>query len=485
MKAGNEPFYGREAELRELEDLWEKPGASLVVCRGRRRIGKSTLVERFAMRGKCRFLKIEGKMPEPGQRNQDQLDEFCRSLAAQSAVPRATVSDWGSAFALLDRALSGSRRTVVLLDEISWMGRHDPGFPGDLKIAWDNLFRKHRRLVLVLCGSVSAWFADNILNNTGFVGRISRDLVLRELPLRDCVKFWGAKADRVSTRDIVDVLSVTGGVPKYLEEVNPSLSADENLRRLCFRPSGPLVRDFRQIFHDVFGENASAKREILRALADGAKSSEELAGAVGTARGGHLARNLDELELAGFVARDSGLNPATARRARQDRYRLSDNYTRFYLRYVEPRLPEIEGGRYAFASLESLPGWETTLGLQFENLVLNHAMELVPFLNLEGVPILSAAPFRKKGRKRGDGVQIDLLLQTRKAVFVVEVKRRREFGEEIEAEVAHKVERLPVPRGRSVRTALVYEGRLAPVVRGNAWFDALVPFEKLLGRNGS
>ena len=69
MKATNENFYGRDAELRELAELWEKPGASLVVCRGRRRIGKSTLVERFARQGKCRFLKIEGKMPEPGQRN--------------------------------------------------------------------------------------------------------------------------------------------------------------------------------------------------------------------------------------------------------------------------------------------------------------------------------------------------------------------------------------------------------------------------------
>ena len=485
MKAVKENFFGRDAELRELEELWGKPVASLVVCRGRRRIGKSTLVEQFARRGKCRFLKIEGKMPEPGQRNQDQLDEFCRSLAAQSDIPRATVADWGSAFALLDRALTGTRRTVVLLDEISWMGKHDPGFPGDLKIAWDNLFRLHPRLVMVLCGSVSAWIAENILNNTGFVGRISRDLVLRELPLRECAKFWGERVDRISTRDIVDVLSVTGGVPKYLEEVNPSLSAVENLRRLCFRSSGPLVRDFRQIFHDVFGENASAKREILRALADGAKTSEDIAAAVGTERGGHLGRNLDELELAGFVSRDSGLNPVTARRARQDRYRLADNYTRFYLRYIEPQLPEIEGGRYDFASVESLPGWETILGLQFENLVLNHAMELVPFLNLQGVPILSAAPYRKKGGKRGDGVQIDLLLQTRKAAFVIEVKRQREIGEEVEEEVARKVERLPVPRSRSVRTALVYEGRLAPVVRGNAWFDAIIPFGRLLGRNDS
>ncbi len=184
-------------------------------------------------------------------------------------------------------------------------------------------------------------------------------------------------------------------------------------------------------------------------------------------------------------SRDSGLNPATARRARQDRYRLADNYTRFYLRYIEPQLPEIEGGRYDFASVESLPGWETILGLQFENLVLNHAMELVPFLNLQGVPILSAAPYRKKGGKRGDGVQIDLLLQTRKAAFVIEVKRQREIGEEVEEEVARKVERLPVPRSRSIRTALVYEGRLAPVVRGNAWFDALIPFGRLLGRNDS
>lgn len=484
MKAKRNTFFGREAELRDLEELWRKPGASLVVCRGRRRIGKSTLVEQFAKRGKCRFLKFEGKMPEPGQCNRDQLDEFCRALSAQTSMPRATVADWGSAFALLDRTLAGNRKTVVLLDEISWMGRHDPGFAGDLKIAWDNLFRKHPRLVFVLCGSVSAWIADNILNSTGFVGRVSRDIVVRELPLRDCLGFWGARAGRTATREIVDVLSVTGGVPKYLEEIDPSLSADENLKRLCFRPSGPLVHEFRQIFHDVFGENAAAKGDILRALADAPKGVAELAAALGTTRGGHLSRNLEELELAGFVARDSGLNPATGKRARQDRYRVSDNYTRFFLRYVEPQLPEIEGGRYEFASLGTLPGWETMLGLQFENLVLNHAMELVPFLHLDGVPILSAAPFRSAGDKRGEGVQIDLLLQTRKSAVVVEIKRQREIGEEVEEEVARKVARLPVSRERSVRTALVYEGRLAPVVRGNAWFDALIPFEALLGRGG-
>lgn len=482
MKPGTGAFFGRDREIGELEELWKKRGASLVVCRGRRRIGKSTLIERFAAKGRCRFLKFEGKMPEPGQTNQDQLDEFCRALAAQTRIPRTEVHDWGSAFALLDQALGGKRKTVVLIDEISWMGHHDRGFPGDLKIAWDNLFKKHDGLVVVLCGSVSAWIADNILNNTGFVGRISRDLVIRELPLCDCLGFWRQRAGRTATRDIVDVLSVTGGVPKYLEEIDPSLPPEENIRRLCFRPSGPLVRDFSQIFHEVFGENAAAKGAVLHALSPGPRSASEIAEALGCERGGHVTRHLEDLELAGFVASDPGINPSTGVRARQNRYRLSDNYSRFYLRYIEPQLAQIENGLFAFSSLSALPGWEAAMGLQFENLVLNHVVELLPFLHLDGVPVLSAAPYRAKGERKGEGVQIDLLIQTRRAAYVVEVKRRAEIGEEVEEEVARKVRLLSVPRGTSVRTALVYEGRLAPVVKGNAWFDALVPFDNLLGR---
>jgi hypothetical protein len=280
----------------------------------------------------------------------------------------------------------------------------------------------------------------------------------------------------------VDVLSVTGGVPKYLEEIDPSVSASENIRRLCFRPSGPLVHDFTQIFNDVFGESATCKREILRILGAGAKTSQEIAECMGTERGGHVARNLEELELAGFVARDSGLNPETGNRARQGRYRLADNYTRFFLRFIEPHLPEIEAGRFAFASLDSLPGWESTLGLQFENLIVNHSMELMPFLHLDGVPILSAAPYLKKQSKSSEGAQIDLLVQTRKGIFAVEIKRRREIGDEVEEEMAKKIARIHPCRDMSMRAALVYEGRLAPVVRGNAWFDAIIPIDLLLGR---
>ena len=152
------------------------------------------------------------------------------------------------------------------------------------------------------------------------------------------------------------MLSVTGGVPRYLEEVDPSRSAAENIRNLCFRPDGTLFRDFRQIFNDVFGENAGVKRELLRALSAGPRTCSELAEALGVERGGSISENLSVLELSGFVAKDAGLNPRTGRPSRQDRYRIRDNYTRFYLRYVEPHEEAIRKGQFAFASLEILPG---------------------------------------------------------------------------------------------------------------------------------
>ena len=474
-------FFGRTSQLEELTELWQKDTASLVSCQGRRRIGKSRLVEEFAARSGARFIAIAGLPPQPDMDDEDQRQAFGRQLAVQTGAKTETPENWTQAFTMLDAKLDNRRKTVVLLDEISWLGGYAPNFPGELKNAWDILFRKRRKLVLVICGSVSTWISENILNNTGFAGRISLQIVLPELPLKDCVRFWGTKAARLATREIFDVLSVTGGVPKYLEEIQPSRSAEENITRLCFRPSGTLFRDFPQIFADVFGERAMAKRAILTALADGPKTGLELSSSLGVDRNGHLSAHLDELELAGFVAKDSGLNPETGQAARQDRYRLRDNYTRFYLRYIEPREAEIKAGLVQTAPLETLPGWETILGLQFENLVLNQVTELLPRIGFGGLPVLSAAPWRTRGKGKGDGVQIDLLVQTRKSVCIVEIKRRKHIGEEVEAEVDRKVKALRIRPGISVRAALVYEGELAPVVRGNGYFDAIVPASSLLG----
>ena len=474
-------FYGRESYLSDLEALWRRNSASIVTCRGRRRIGKSTLVKHFAQKSDAFFLKMEGLAPQPRMKNEDQLKAFGAQLAEQANLPPMMPSSWFEAFRTLEKVLPAGRRTVVLLDEISWMGRYDVNFPGELKYAWDNRFHDRENLIIVLCGSVLSWIDENILSNTGFVGRISADEIVRELPLCKCAEFWSGQKSRLSSREILDVLAVTGGVPRYLEEIDPALSADDNIRRMCFRPNGFLFRDFNEVFASVFGTNAPVKRKILQALSEGSLDGTALSERTGLGRNGRLSEVLDELDMAGFVAKSNGLNPTTGQRARQDRYRLRDNYSRFYLKYVASHYDEIMDGSFEFFSVENLPEWNTVLGLQFENLVLNNVHELLPFLGLDGKQIVSAAPYRRLKSDNERGCQIDLLIQTRKSVCVVEIKRQSEIGEEVERDVAEKVRRLKIRDGISVRTALVYDGKLSKSVQGSGYFDAIVPFKNLIG----
>ena len=477
-------FVGREKELGLLDKLWNNAGASLVTCRGRRRIGKSTLIEEFARRSNARFIALEGKAPAKGLTNRKQLDSFREQLQryARGKVPK--VKTWFEAFGCLDAELDDGR-TVLLLDEISWMGKYDKGFAGDLKIAWDRALKKHGQLVLVLCGSVSTWISDNILKNTGFVGRRALDLTVRELELADCAGFWGGAAGRTAPREILDVLAVAGGIPKYLESIDPVKSADETLRSMCFLPEGILSNDFAEIFGDVFGAEAIEKRKILEVLVTQGKTLSQISSETGLANNGHLTKSIADLETAGFVAMERGLNPETGKKAQSARYRLCDNYARFYLRYIEPNRESIDAGRFAVATMEQLDGWDTILGLQFENLVFNHLPEFLPLLGLGRSLVLSAAPYVKTAEGGKKGCQIDLLLQTRKSAMVVEIKRRNEIGREVIREVEGKLERLKVRRGVSVKTALIYEGHLAPSVEADGFFDAIVPFESVLKRKGT
>ena len=147
-------FYGREDILEDMMSLWGKRVSSLVTCRGRRRIGKSTLVAEFARKSSARFIRIEGIKPKRGFTNADELQNFAMFLSLQLDATAESYDNWAQAFEALAGQIKDDGRTVVLLDEISWMAHYDPHFPDILKIAWDTMFRTHDRLLLVLCGRV-------------------------------------------------------------------------------------------------------------------------------------------------------------------------------------------------------------------------------------------------------------------------------------------------------------------------------------------
>ncbi len=366
-------FIGREAEMDRLRGLLSKKSASLIVVRGRRRIGKSRLLAEFGKEMKSFFFS--GNPPVKGVTAQAQRDAFAGQIE-RAGIPGIKSDDWGNLFWHLSKH-TAKGRVLIVFDEISWMGGKDPQFLGHLKTAWDMYFSKNPHLIIALCGSVSSWIEKNILSNTGYVGRITIDLVLEELPLHACNSFWHPKEKRIAPYEKFKLLAVTGGVPLYLEQIRPELSAEQNIRDLCFTKGGLLVREFDDIFSDLFSRSKASHKEIIVCLAEGPKELVQICKDLGKVQGGIYSRYLDELVKAGFVKRDFTWNLGSGKERKLSRYRLSDNYLRFYLKYIAPNRSKIEKDGFSDSMLSRLPAWEGIMGLQFENLVIHNRKVLL------------------------------------------------------------------------------------------------------------
>jgi len=184
----NPIFIGRKTELERLNAVYQKQGASLVVVKGRRRIGKSRLIGEFAKRSNAQtFWGFAGLAPEDGISAQQQRDHFARQLALILKIPPMTFLDWGDAFEHLSLHIKPG--DIILLDEISWMGSRDPSFIPKLKAWWD---KQMMHMLLVFCGSVSTWIEENILNSTAFFGRVNLTIGLEPLSIPESAAFLRA-----------------------------------------------------------------------------------------------------------------------------------------------------------------------------------------------------------------------------------------------------------------------------------------------------
>ncbi len=476
----HESYIGRRDDRDDFQKLLETRAAKLATCQGRRRIGKSRFIRECSQKA-AHFISISGLAPHGDISKADQLKNFAQETAKQTGFPETHPKSWPEAFTNLEKFLPPRGKLVLLFDEISWMAQGDKNFPGHLKNAWDDLYSHRKDLVLILCGSVSSWIEQNILRNTGFVGRCSWHFHLQPLPLHESLRFFEKKGEALSLNEKLDLIAVTGGVPGYLREINPKRSAEEEITRLCFHAGGMLFHEFERIFHDIFLKRAESYRNIVATLVEGPKTVQQVSKALERKRGGSLAAALEELEQAGFISKDTSFNPETGKSyARSIRFRLSDNYLRFYLKYVEPQRERIRKGLYRNKSLESLEAWPTIMGFQFENTILNTLPKLYQTLGLDQLTILNAGPYTQTKTQRRQGCQIDLLIRTKSAVYLVEIKRRKHLTGSVIAEVQEKARRLKLPKTISLRTVLVYAGELAGEIPESDYFDALVPVEDLL-----
>jgi AAA+ ATPase superfamily predicted ATPase len=466
-------FIGRKAELQELERFLNKRSASLIVVQGRRRIGKSRLIREFGKNK--RLLTFSGVPPTDKTTHKDQLKEFGWQLGNALGQLPFNEDDWNDLFLRLAYHTSEGQ-VIILFDEISWMGSKDHNFLGKLKNAWDLHFKNNPDLILIICGSTSAWIEKNILSSTGFLGRVSFVLTVEELLLNECRQFWLQNGSSLSAYEKFKILSVTGGVPLYLEEIDFSRPAEENIRNLCFKRGGLLVREFEQIFSDLFSSRSQQYKAIVTCLAEGPLEFKEICDSLGVAKTGLMSEYLFDLIKSGFISRDYTWHLHSGKASSVSHYRLKDNYLRYYLKYIEKNRPEIEKNNFAIKSLSSFPGWSTIMGFQFENLVLNNRPFIQRCLKLRPEDIVSENPFFQHKTNRQPGCQIDYLIQTRfNTLFACEIKfSRQEIKGDIIQEMKRKIDNLVMPRGFSCFPVLIHVNGVQDSVIDSHYFIEII-----------
>lgn len=457
-----------------LSELFKKRSASLVVIRGRRRIGKSRLAQEFAK--KTPHYVFSGLPPTSGISATDQREEFARQIQREMKIPLPRADDWGDLFWHLAQQTQ-KEKIVLVLDEISWMGSKDPTFLGKLKTAWDLYFKNNPQLILILCGSISSWIEENILSSTGFMGRISLDMILEELPLHECNEFWNAEQERVSAFDKLKVLAVMGGVPRYLEEILPNQSAEMNIQRLCFRKEGFLFSEFEHIFSDLFSTRSAIYKTIIERLADGPCELKDIYAALGVQKSGVVSSYMDDLATAGFISQDFTWHLKTGLDAKLSHYRLKDNYLRFYLKYIAPNKKRIEK-----QELKLLPQWQSVLGLQFENLVLANRKSIQQMLRIDPSEIVNDNPFFQRKAKNRPGCQIDYMIHTKFGTcYLCEVKfSSQPITRSVIDDVKQKIRTLALPKNISIRPVLIHVNGVDESLLESDFFSSIIDFNNLL-----
>lgn len=471
-------FVGRKTELSELRSLVSKNTASLVIVKGRRRVGKSRLIQEFVKKRKC--ISLRGIAPNAKTTAQGERDEFSRQLSEATGLPQLKSNDWADLFKLLAREVA-TGRVFVIFDEISWMGSKDPMFLGKLKDAWEQYFKLNKKLMLILCGSISTWIDQEIINSTAFYGRISWAIFLKELPLTDANKMLDAAGFKCSFLEKFKILSITGGIPWYIEQMQPNFSAEENIKRHCFTTNGILLEEYDRIFKEIFGKRSDIYKKLIHTIVNSSLTYHQITEQTHYKSSGRLSQYLDELVQADFIAKDYAWIFKTGKKSKNLKYRLIDNYLRFYLKYIEPKRDLIERNRFKFTTLNSLPGWDTIMGLQFENLVVNNRHLILSALNIKEKTITYDNPYMQKETKHQKACQIDYLIQTKQNnLFVCEIKfSKKPVTSKVITQVKEKVTRLHMPSNFAILPVLIHVSGVNEKVKNSDYFYEIIDFQTL------
>ena len=404
-------MIGRKHEIAELNRIYNRDKAELVAVYGRRRVGKTYLIDQV-FKGKIVFRhaglspvelqNLSGRSPM-----QKQLKHFYTSLIGQGMKKNKCPSDWFEAFLLLEQFLEdkdNGKRMVVFLDELPWMDTQRSGFITAFEGFW-NTWACHRdNLMVVVCGSATTWIIDKLINNHGgLYDRVTYEIKLSPFTLAECEEFFKQEKVKMSRYDITTAYMMVGGIPYYLNYFEPGKSLPQNTDHIFFNKEAKLKYEYDRLFTSIF-DNPDIMRSIVEALSkkNSGYTRSEISELSGYTAGGTLTNALSALIASDFIEKYVPFGMSK----REEHYKLIDPFCIFYNRFAKNHTSLNESFWMMNHATQSIVSWR---GLAFENVCFNHIPQIKAALGISGIVTEQSAWSKREDDK--EGTQIDMIIK--------------------------------------------------------------------------
>lgn len=408
----NKAFIGRDFERQLLHEISEADESAIIILYGRRRVGKTELIEQtYHDRN---LIKIEGleKHPESEQieHTLSQISHYCN----QSYIAKLKFTRWTEVFELLAELLAEGTWTLYF-EEVQWLANYNDKFISELKYVWDNRFRHNQRLRIVLCGSSPSFMIRQVLHSKALYNRSQHEIHLDEFSIKETEQFL----QRRSRRDVMDAYLTLGGIPEYLKRVAKASSVFLGICKHSFMRRSFFSKEYERIFISSLAES-SHYHDIIQYLSKCRFATrKEIAKHLGIASGGSLSNLISDLELCGFIHRYTPFNVANT--SMLSRYSIADNYLMFYYKFIQPIEHDIEDRAFhddptLALNLDTYHKW---LGFAFERFCRKNHRLIAKMLGFSSVKYKSGAFFNKRTDKETPGYQIDLVFERADHVYTI------------------------------------------------------------------
>ena len=416
---GGIDMIGRDREIKELHDLYNSGRAELVAIYGRRRIGKTYLVdETFKNQITFRHAGLSPVEVSKTGMLRAQLEHFYYSLKLYGMKENKKPKTWLEAFYMLEKLLQeqkGSERKLIFLDELPWLDSPRSGFMTAFEAFW-NTWACHRDdIMVVVCGSANSWILDKLINNHGgLYNRVTYEIKLSPFTLKECEEYYRSKNIRLSRYDIAQSYMIFGGIPYYMGYFQSRKSLAQNIDILFFEKQAKLADEYNRLFASIFSEPERIKAIVkLLYTRSAGYTRSEITERLGVEDGSRLSSHLNALISSDFVIKYVPFG-----RKMREHYKLTDPFCLFYLHFIDDKKHKLSGGWSVNASSQQVISWR---GIAYENLCFNHIDQIKTALGINGISSSQSAWSKRSDDE--EGTQIDMLIERRdNVVNMCEIK---------------------------------------------------------------